>query len=162
MCVSAHLVLWSGACVRVRVHVRVRAKLTLPVLVCTTGGNFTFLPEAVAMHYDRTGSGAQTDPLMLENKILIPVGDPAPFGPGLSRLDQWPAVGEMPPGALLFARQKVAINSRALVDIEICQLFSELHGCRSASQFRSLSTEPTSLRSMQQVSSIPDPRGCMV
>ena len=37
--------------------------------------------------------------------------------------------------------------------------FSELHGCRSASQFRSLSTEPTSLRSMQQVSSIPDPRG---
>ena len=84
-------------------------------------GNYTTVFDVTFGHKDSFKH--PTDPPVLENKVLFPLGEPDPS----FNLDDYQKEGIVPPGALAYPRYKVASLSFAASDVELHCLHSDMH-----------------------------------
>jgi hypothetical protein len=84
-------------------------------------GNYTAVFDVTFGHKDSFKH--PTDPPILENKVLFPLGEPDPS----FKLDGYLKEGRVPPGALAYPRYKVASVSFSASDVELHCLHSDMH-----------------------------------
>ena len=90
------------------------------LLILAALGDYTTVYAVIFGHFDSFGN--DTDGNLIENKISGVLGTPTSL-----LLEDSAQDGPVPPGALVYPQYKVATLSRALSDIELHVLHSDVH-----------------------------------